>query len=394
MTDQSGRLRTMDDIPLDGKRVLVRVDFNVAVGDDGKVDASEDYRIETALPTIEELQQRRCKVLLLTHAGRPRESRQDTDLTPIRLRLQELLKDDVRQAPELYGQGLSAIVDGMEPGQVVLLPNVRLDAREEAGNQRFARELAQTADAYVNESFSADHRAHSSVVFLPQELLSCAGRRTVIEVERLSRLRDTSEKPYVAIVGGAKITTKLGMIHDLLSKVDALCIGGQMANIFVAALGKYPTDKMAVDDIVAAQYILEHTPEKLVLPVDFVIGDETGSATSVVGVEELATTHDGLYDIGPQSLEIFLNHCRTAKTIMWNGPVGRFEIPAYAAASHTLAREIAKLSAYRVVGGGNTVNILEAERVVDKYDHVSIGGGAMVEFLEGKPLPGLTPLYD
>jgi len=387
-------LRTLDDILLDGKRVLVRVDFNVYVGEDGKVDATEDFRLEAAVQTIQELQQRRCKVLLLTHMGRPKESREGIDLDPVRRRLEQLIGDEIKYISELFGPGAQAVIDGMEPGQVALLPNVRLDAREESGNQRFAHELAHTADAFVCEAFSVVHRAHASVAFLPQELPSCAGRRTVLEVEQLSRLVDNIEKPYVAVIGGAKIRTKIGMIHDLLGKVDTLCVGGQLANIFAAALGHYPVKYFAVDDISAAQYILERGADKLLLPVDLVIGDPDGQNSQVVDIDSIPPSVEGLYDIGPRSLDLFLKRLEQAGTIMWNGPVGKFEVEEYAKSSRKLAQSVASMGAYRVVGGGNTVNILEEQNLVSKYDHVSVGGGAMVAYLEGKTLPGLMPLYD
>jgi phosphoglycerate kinase len=384
----------MDDLPLDGKRVLVRVDFNVAIGEDGKVGGTEDYRLEAAIETIQELQQRRCRVLLLTHLGRPKENPGETELTPIRRRLERLLGEVVREIPELYGQAVTSIVDSMEPGSAALLPNVRLDAREEAGNKRFAQQLAVQADAYVNEAFSVSHRAHTSVAILPQELPSCAGRRTVLEITQLSRLLQDVEQPYVAVLGGAKISTKIGMIQDLLGKVDALCLGGQLANIFIAALGHYPQAHFDPDDLAAAQSVLEHGQSKLILPVDLVTGDKEGKAPVVVPVNEIPADATGLYDIGPKTVRLFLARLQQAKTIMWNGPVGQFEIPAYAAASRELARQIAGMNAYRVVGGGNTVNMLEEEKVVRSYDHVSVGGGAMVSFLEGKVLPGLAVLYD
>jgi phosphoglycerate kinase len=386
----------MDDLPLDGKRVLVRVDMNVSVGDDGKVDASEDYRIEAALPTIEELMQRRCKVILVTHRGEPLEKNEDIDLTPIHRRLQELLKEEVRHTRTLFGDDVGAIVDGLEPGGVVLLPNVRIDQREEKGNTKFAEQLAKHADVFVNEAFSVSHRAHTSVAFMPQQLQSCAGRRTVIEVNTLDRLRLRPERPYVALVSGAKIQTKVGMLYDLLEHVDTLCVGGQLANVFLAALGKHPTEGwFTVDDTAAAQRLLDVGSEKLVLPTDVVIGPKNGAdGMSEVSVDAIPADLPCACDIGSSTVQTFIDHCRTAKTIMWNGPMGLFEVPAYAKSTLLLARELAGMSAFRVVGGGDTVNALERERLVSKFDHVSVGGGAMVAFLEGKPLPGLEPLYE
>ncbi len=389
------RLRTLDDVPIDGKRVLVRVDFNVSVGDDGRVDATEDYRIEAALPTIEELMQRRCKVMLLTHRGEPLTNPEDANLAPIHRRLQELLKEEVKQSRTLFGSDVGAIVDGLEPGGVVLLPNVRTDIREEKGNTKFAEQLVQHAEVFVGEAFSVAHRSHASVAFAPQQLLSCAGRRCALEVNTLERLRTKPERPYVALVSGAKITTKVGMLYDLLNHVDTLCIGGQLANVFLAAQGKHPIEGWFTgDDIAAAQRLLDVGSAKLVLPTDVVIGSPDGQGEiKNVSIDEIPKDLPGACDIGSESVATLINICRGAKTIMWNGPMGLFEVPAYATATKQLARELATMSAWRVVGGGDTVNALEQEKVVSKFDHVSVGGGAMVAFLEGKALPGLEPLY-
>lgn len=387
------RLRTMDDLPLDGKRVLMRVDFNVSVGDDGVLDTSEDYRLEAALPAIEELMQKRCRVVLLTHLGRPREDKEQS-MRPVLRRLEQLLRESVKMTKTLYGNDVDAIISGLEPGGVVMLPNVRLDMREEQGSKQFAKQLASSVDVFVNEAFSVVHRAHTSVAYLPNELPSCAGRRTVLEVNRLSRLLDNPKRPYVAITSGAKIKTKIGMMHKLLSSVDALCVGGQLANVFLTALGKYKGNVgFDEDDLIAARQLLETGREKLILPVDVVIGGLDGGDAQAVGIDEIPKNATGAGDIGPRSVENILSYCRKASTVMWNGPVGHFEVEAYARATNTLARKLAELSSYRVVGGGDTVNALEKARVVEKYDHVSIGGGAMIAFLEGKRLPGLEPLY-
>lgn len=393
--EKKRRLRTMDDLPLDGKRVLVRVDFNVSIGADGRVDETEDYRIESALPTIEELRQRRCKVLLLTHLGRPLADGGDSSVTPVRHRLEELLKDTVREAHSLYGEDVEAIASSLEPGAVMMLPNVRTDEREEQGNTRFAQQLASRADAYVNEAFSVSHRAHTSVAFVPHELMSCAGRRTVMEVERLGKLRDKPEHPYVAIISGAKIQTKIGMLHRLLERVDTLCIGGHLANTFLAALGHYPVDHFSADDIAAAKHLLESDSKKILLPVDFVVSeDESGGGARVMALKDIPQDAKCVCDIGPQSTELFLKACQTAKTVLWNGPVGRFEVPAFADATLKIAEQLSTMPGFRVVGGGDTVNALEQAHVLRKYDHVSVGGGAMISFMEGARLPGLDPLYE
>lgn len=391
------KLRTLDDLPLDGKRVLVRADLNVSVNHDGTVGDGEDYRIEAVIPTLEELIQRRCRIIILTHHGRPDEGETGAaiDIAPIHRRLEQLLKEPIRRAHQLYGDEVEAIVSGLEPGQAVLLPNVRSDDREMTNNRKFAQALASTAEIYVNEAFSASHRAHASIALVPQILPGCAGRRLVQEVKELTKLVDHPEHPYVAITSGAKISTKVGMLHRLLKRVDILVLGGQLANVFLAAQGRYPGHRFAPDETAAARHIIDENEDKLILPRDVVIGDPTtGEGATVVSVDDIPADSSGIFDVGPATVEVILKQCQQAKTIMWNGPLGKFEIPAYAKATQALAEALAHVPAYRVVGGGDTVNALEQARLVNRYDHVSVGGGAMVAFLEGKKLPGLEPLYE
>lgn len=384
----------MDDIPLDGKRAIVRVDFNVTIGEDNKVDGSEDYRIETALPTIHELQQRRCKVLLLTHLGRPGEEEGNNDMGPVHRRLEELLREEVRLLPKLYGQGVEAIVAAMEPGSVALYPNVRLDDREMTVSEKLGTDMAQVGEVYINEAFSVCHRAHTSLSVLPRQLLSAAGRRTVMEVTELSKLVANPKRPYVAIASGAKIITKVGMLRELLGKVDTLCVGGQIANVFIAAAGHWRDHCFGAEEIAAAKAILQTAGPKLLTPVDVYVGDPDGKNSHAVSITDIPETCESLWDIGPKSAEQILKVCETAQTIMWNGPVGKFETPAYAHSTKKVAEGLAALKAYRVVGGGDTVNALEHYRLIEKFDHVSVGGGAMIAFLEGKRMPGLEPLYN
>ena len=385
-------LRTMDDVLLDGKRVIVRVDFNVTAGEDGKVDDSEDYRIQAALPTIQELRQKRCKVLLLAHLGRPGEEESILSMDEVHRRLQDLLHDDVRMLPKLYGSQVESIVQGMEQGDIALFPNVRLDDREVTLNQKFAEELAAMGDAYVNEAFSASHRAHTSIVLLPQLLTSAAGRRTVQEVDVLTSLRVTAERPYVAIVSGGKITTKIGILEYLLSTVDKMCLGGKIGNVFLASQGKWPDTMFTPDELAVAKHIVEKYGEKIVLPIDVVVGNDDGTYTQIIDVSYVPEHVGGVWDIGPKSVAAFLKTCEGAKTIIWNGPVGRVETSAYAVGSAALVEGLATHSGNRIVGGGDTVNMLEKMKKVDSFNHVSIGGGAMLEFLEGKRLPGLVAL--
>ncbi len=392
------KLRTLDDLPVDGKKVLVRVDFNVSVDSKGKIGEFEDYRLEAALPTINELRQRRSKVILLTHFGRPGEDGQhhaEHDLAPIQHRLEELLGEEIKHTRHLFGSEVETVVSSLEPGGVVLLPNVRMDEREETGNEKFAHDLASVAEVYVNECFSVSHRPHTSVAFVPHLLPSCAGLRTALEVAVLRQLREHPEHPYVAIASGAKIGTKIGLLRDLITKVDTLCVAGQLANVFLSAMGKYPENRFNANDIAAAKSLLGNGhATKILLPVDVVIGSHDGkNSVQTVSVDAIPETAEGIWDIGAKAVENILKVCREAKTIMWNGPVGMFEVAAYATATNTLAVELAKLSAHRVVGGGDTVNAIERQRVKDKYDHISTGGGAMLEFMEGKRMPGLEPLY-
>ncbi len=388
-----GDLRTLDDVPLDGRRVLVRVDFNVTVGADNTVDEFEDYRIESALETINELRQRRCKILLLTHRGEPDKNPQDADLSAIHYRLQELLGEEVKQTTHLYGAEVDTVTNSLEPGGVLLLPNVRTDSREESDNQKFAQELASLADIYINEGFSVSHRNHVSVAAVASLLPAAAGRRTELEYEVLKKLRDTPEHPYVAIVSGAKITTKVGMLYDLLTKVEYICLGGQLANVFLAAQGKYQTDQYPVDEIAVAKSLLERDSQKFIIPVDVVLGSKDGlGAVTTVDVEAIPPNTPGLWDIGPKSVAAILERCRSAATIMWNGPVGMCEVEAYSSGTSVLAQGLATLPAYRVIGGGDTVNALEKLKLKDKFNHVSVGGGAMIAFMEGQRMPGLEPL--
>lgn len=385
-------VRTMDDILLDGKRVIVRVDFNVTAGEDGKVDASEDYRIQAAIPTIQELRQKRCKVLLLTHLGRPAEEDGVLPIEMIHARLQDLLREDVRLLPKLYGSQVESIVQGMEQGEIALFPNVRLDEREMTLNQKFAEEIAAVGDAYINEAFSNSHRAHTSMVLLPQILTSAAGRRTVQEIKVLTSLKHSAESPYVAIVSGAKITTKIGILKHLLTRVDTMCLGGKIANVFLASAGKWPDTMFTPDEIAVAKHIMEEYGDKIILPSDVVIGNDDGSYMETLDVNYIPEHVGGVWDIGPKSVAAILKACSNAKTIIWNGPVGRTEVVAYAAGTTALIEGLATSAAHRVVGGGDTVNMLEKLKKVDAFNHVSIGGGAMLEFLEGKHLPGIDAL--
>lgn len=385
---------TMDDILLDGKTVLVRVDFNVSVGADGVVDAFEDYRIQAALPTLEELLQRRCKVILLTHLGRPDEGNSEFDLEPVRRRLSDLLHDEVRLLKRLYGAEVTAAISAMEAGTAILLPNVRWDEREEAGSEKLAQELANLAEVYINEAFSVAHRAHTSVALVPRLLPAAAGRRLVEEYTVLTELSARPAKPYVAIVSGAKVKTKIRLLEKLLAEVDHLCLGGVLANAFLVALRKCSAEQCAAEDLAAAEELWEKYSDKIELPEDVVVGPQSGAVGAVTVLSnKIPADVGGVWDVGPYTVKRYLDLCQSAGTILWNGPLGKVEEEAYRSGTSGLAIGLAALPGFRVVGGGDTVNILERLKLVKRFDHVSVGGGAMVALLEDSTLPGLTPLY-
>lgn len=395
MIDEQKKLRTMDDVLLDGKTVLVRVDFNVSVGDDGIVDKYEDYRLEAAVPTIEELIQRRCRVVLLTHLGRPGEEEGNFDLSPVKKRLEELLQQEVKETKELYGPKTNAIIDGTEHGSVIMLPNVREDEREMNNNAQFAEEIAGIADAYVNEAFSTCHRAHASIAQLPKILPSCAGRRTVSEYRVLTKLSHAPQRPYVAIISGTKVHTKVNLVNKLLNQVDQICVGGKIANTFLSVKEKCPGKTCPSEDMEAAKEIMRGAGEKLILPHDVVVGPKENNINNVstVDIENIPLETEGIWDLGEKTIDEYLSYCRKAKTVMWNGPVGKFEDERYSMGTKKLAEGLAEVEAKVVVGGGDTAYALEKYRLLKKFDHVSVGGGAMIALLENTKMPGLEPLF-
>lgn len=393
------RLKTMDDVLLDGQVVLVRVDFNVPIGPDGRVSELEDYRIRAALPTIEELMQRRCKVVLLTHLAPPGDSPppggyEKFDLAPVRRRLEELLHEEVRQIKHLSGDDVTAVVSGMEAGSVGLLPNVRLDEREMTGSERFAQELAAVAEVFVNEAFSVCHRQHTSVAYVPRLLPACAGRRCAEEVRVLTALNTQPARPYVAVVSGAKVATKLKLLQRLVTQVDRLCLGGVLANTFLVALRRCSLTQCPADELAAAEDLWSKAQAKIELPEDVVVGSAGGAnAVETVAVSEIPREIGGVWDVGPRTVRQYVRACAEAKTVLWNGPLGMVEQISYAAGTKLFARELARLPAYKIVGGGDTVAFLARERLLSSFEHVSVGGGALLTLLEGSELPGLVPLY-
>jgi phosphoglycerate kinase len=390
-------LRTVRDADVQGKRVLVRVDFNVPI-ESGKV--LDDWRLRATLPTIRYLTERGAKVILLSHLGRPKGKRDEQfSLRPVAQRLSELLGQPVQFADDCVGEVAEQTVARLQAGEVLLLENLRFYAGEEANDEAFAQQLARLGDVFVNDAFGAAHRAHASVHAITKFLPSYAGLLMEREVTHLSRLLEAPEKPFVAVLGGAKVSDKIGVIRNLLTKVDALLIGGAMAFTFLKAQG-YETGKSLVeaDKLDLANALLGEAREKgveLVLPVDVVVAesDAEDATTQVVPVTAIPADKAG-YDIGPETANLFAERIRTAKTVFWNGPMGRFERTPFKAGTKAIAEALAQCSGTTVVGGGETAAAAFEFGIADKVTHVSTGGGAALELLEGRELPGIAVLKE
>jgi phosphoglycerate kinase len=385
-----------------GRRVLTRVDFNVPLTQDGAV--GDDTRIRRALPTIRHIIDHGGKAVLASHLGRPRGARQPSmGLKPVAERLSELLDRDVAIAPDCVGDTTEGLVARMHEGDVLLLENLRFHAGETENESDFARRLARTGDVYVNDAFGTAHRAHASTVGVTTHFDRRAmGFLIENELSNLSMATDDPKTPYVAIMGGAKVSDKIGVIENLLPKVDALLVGGGMAFTFLAARGKgVGASLLERDRIEKAGELLakaEELDKALVLPVDILVADEVseGAASHLVDVDSIEPGWHGV-DIGPQTVEEFVRKLGRAHTIAWNGPLGVFEIPAFAAGTKAVAEAVARRTddgAISIVGGGDSAAAVVAAGLEDRVTHVSTGGGASLRFLEGKPLPAIEALSD
>ncbi|HEY9765131.1 MAG TPA: phosphoglycerate kinase [Chroococcales cyanobacterium] len=388
--------KTIKDLSdLKGKRVLVRVDFNVPLKD-GRI--TDDTRIRAALPTIEYLREKGARVILVSHLGRPKGVTENLRLDPIAQRLSELIPTPVKKADDSIGPGVKFLIDGMKNGDVLLLENIRFYPEEEKNDPEFARKLAENADIFVNDAFGTAHRAHASTAGVAKHLPAVAGFLMQKEIETMGKALEKPARPFVAIIGGAKVSSKIGVIENLLQKVDTLVLGGGMIFTFYRALG-YPTGKSLVeeDKIELAKKLLNES-KKIVLPVDVVIGDsiEADHADGVVTPSDIPADKIGL-DIGPKSAAQIAEILSKAKTVIWNGPMGVFENPVFAAGTEEVAEAMAAATArgaVTIVGGGDSVAAVEKMKVADKMTHVSTGGGASLEFLEGLELPGVACLED
>ncbi|OPX85444.1 MAG: Phosphoglycerate kinase [Pelotomaculum sp. PtaB.Bin104] len=386
------------DLDVSGKRVLVRVDFNVPVDESGQV--SDDTRIRAALPTINYLLGQKAKVILASHLGRPKgKVNEKYRMDPVAKRLSELLGQPVTKVDDCVGELAQSAVDIMQSGDVVLLENVRFHPDEEKNNEDFARQLAALADIYVNDAFGTAHRAHASTEGVAKFLPAVAGFLMEDELNMLGKLLADPERPFVAIMGGAKVSDKIAVIANLFNKVDTLIIGGGMANTFLKAQGfETGTSLLEADKVEMARGLIEEAKKKGVnffLPVDVVVAEaaEPGAARKTVPVDQIPAGWMAL-DIGPESVTRFTEVLQTARTVMWNGPMGVFEMEPFAAGTEAIASVLAGIDATTVVGGGDSVSAVKKAGVANKITHISTGGGASLEFLEGKQLPGVVALLD
>jgi phosphoglycerate kinase len=386
--------KTIKDIDVQGKHVLVRVDFNVPLKDGAVAD---DTRIRAALPTLNYLLEQGAALLLCSHLGRPQgkvvpELRMD----PVARRLSELLGRPVTKLDDCVGLQVEAAAQALQPGHVILLENTRFHPGEEANDPAFARQLASLAQVYVNDAFGSAHRAHASTEGVAHYLTAVAGFLMEKELEFLGRATADPEHPYVAILGGAKVSDKIDVIDNLLGQCDRLLIGGGMANTFFRAMDLETGDSLVEEEVVPiARSLMEQARSRLVLPVDVVIADafDNSAASRVVAPNEV-TAGWRILDIGPKTVATFESALGAAKTVFWNGPLGVFEMPNFAKGTFAVARLLAGMDAVTIIGGGDSAAAVRQAGLVDQMTHVSTGGGASLEFLEGKMLPGVAVLAD
>lgn len=388
---------TIKDIDLIGKGVLMRVDFNVPL--DNNLNITDDTRIRATLPTIKYALEKGAKVILMSHLGRPDGKVVDKlRLDPVAKRLGGLLGKPVKKVSDSIGSEVKAAVSQMKSGECLLLENLRFHAEEEANDPNFAKELAGLGDVYINDAFGTAHRAHASTEGVTKYLTSAAGFLLEKEIEYLEQKLKNPAEPFVMILGGAKVSDKIGVVENLINKVDAILIGGGMAYTFLKAQGKpIGNSKLEKDKIDIAKSLLEKAKNnnvKVVLPIDNVIAEKVApDAQSKLVGEDIP---DGwiAVDVGPKTVESFKQLLKDARTIVWNGPLGVFEIDKFANATEEIAKYIATLKAISIIGGGDTAAAISKFGLEDKMTHISTGGGASLEYLEGKVLPGIRALTD
>lgn len=388
----------MNEIDVKGKKVLVRVDFNVPLDENGNI--TDDRRIRGALPTIQYLREQGAKVVLMSHLGRPKgKFNEKYSLKPVADRLSERLNAEVRLAKDVIGDEVKSMVDSLQNGDVMLLENVRFYAEEEKNDKEFSRKIASLGDIYINDAFGTAHRAHATTAGVADYLPSAIGYLIKKELDIMGKALSEPERPFVAVLGGAKVSDKIGVIENLLDKVDTLLIGGGMAYTFYKAMG-YEVGKsiLEVEKIELAGEIMKKAEKKgvkLLLPVDIVVAPEfkNGVPSKTVEASSIPSDQMGL-DIGERTREVYSEIIRKAKTVVWNGPMGVFEMPDFAKGTFSLAKAMSECEGTTIVGGGDSAAAVEQLGFADKITHISTGGGASLEFLEGKVLPGIAVIDD
>ena len=390
--------KTIEDIDVSGKKVLVRCDFNVPLDENKNI--TDETRINAALPTIKYLLEHKAAVILCSHLGRPKgEFNMKYSLAPVAKRLSEKLGFEVKLAKDVIGPDAKKLAAEVKPGQAVLLENVRFHAEEEKNDPAFAKELASMADIYVSDAFGTVHRAHASTAGVAQYLPAVAGFLIGKELNFLGKAVTDPERPFVAILGGAKVKDKIGVITNLIEKVDTLLIGGGMAYTFMKATGGEIGNSLCDDERLSlALELLDKAKAKgvkLLLPVDNVCGKEFNNDTEQMICEsgKIPEGWEGL-DIGPKTVELFSKEIKAAKTVVWNGPMGVFEMPNFAKGTLAIATAMAESDATTIIGGGDSAAAVTQMGLASKMSHISTGGGASLEFLEGKTLPGVAALND
>jgi len=385
--------KTVRDVNLKRKRVVMRADFNVPLKA-GVI--TDDTRIQAALPTITYILDQGASLVLMSHLGRPKGKNPELSLKPIAQHLGELLGKDVIMAPDVVGDAVEALVQTMMPGDVLLVENTRFYSEETKNDAAFAKQLAVLGDIFVNDAFGTAHRAHASTEGITHYLPAVAGFLIGKELDFLGKATGNPDHPYIVILGGAKVSDKIGVIENMLSKADKVLIGGGMANTFFKALGLEMGDSLVEDDVVdMANSLISKGGDKLVLPVDAVVADAFDNAANIKTVAVDAVESGWrILDIGPETVKLFKGILASAKTVVWNGPMGVFEMPNFARGTFAIAETLAEIDAISIIGGGDSASAIKKAGVADKVSHVSTGGGASLEFLEGKVLPGVAALQD
>lgn len=389
--------KTIADLQVEGKCVFCRVDFNVPLKD-GEI--TDDTRIRAALPTIQQLVDKGAKLILTSHLGRPKgQAVDELRLDPVAKRLSDLLQKEVTKTDEVYGDEVNKAISQLQNGDILLLENVRFEAGEEKNDPALVEAFAKMADVYVNDAFGAAHRAHASTTGIAEKLPAAAGLLMEKEIEVLGKALENPERPFTAIIGGAKVKDKINVIDNLLDKVDNLIIGGGLAYTFIKAQGhEIGKSLLEEDKMDLAKEFMQKAKDKgvhFVLPVDAVVADDFSedANTKIVDIDQIPSDWEAL-DIGTKTRETFASIIKDSKLVIWNGPMGVFELNAFAGGTKAVADAVAETEGFSVIGGGDSAAAVEKFGLASEMDHVSTGGGASLEFMEGKVLPGVDALDD